>query len=114
VAKSRLEVGDELQPLLIIDRWGDRRIERFEANELPQARDKLAEFLRSAAGEEACALVYVGTVTEREGAILVEHGAAGKPEPEVLVQHFRPRRGRLRRFRLRGKLQPMAAGELPA
>ena len=113
MAKSRLEVGDELQPLLIIDRWGDRRIDRFEPDELPQARDKLAEF-RTAPGEEACALVYVGTVTDREGAILVEHGAAGKPDPEVLVQRFRPKRGPLRRFRLRGKLEPMAQGASPA
>jgi hypothetical protein len=114
VAKARLEVGDDLIPLLIIDRWGDRRIERFEPDVLPDAlsaaKERFADFLRSAGGEEECALVYLGR-DDGEEAILIERGGAGYGPPGVLVQRFRPRRGRFRGFKLIGKPKPVDAGE---
>ena len=108
VAKARLEVevGDELIPLLITDRWGDRRIDRFEPNALSDARAGFADFLKTAAGDESCALVHLGHVDDGEEEILIERGGAGYGPPEVFIQRFRPRRGRFRGFKLIGKPKP--------
>jgi hypothetical protein len=109
VAQARLEVGDELIPLLITDRWGDRRIDRFEPNGLSEARGRFEDFLKTAAGDESCALVYLGRVGDGDDAILIERGGAGYGPPELFIQRFRPRRGRFRGFKLIGKPKPAGA-----
>ena len=45
-----------------------------------------------------------------EEAIVIEHGQAGRAEAEVFAQRFRPRRGPLRGFKLRG--EPTPVGEI--
>ena len=109
IAESFLRLGQELDPIMITDRWGDRRVEEFGREDLEGARARLLEFLRTAAGEEDCALAYLGHVEHQE-AIVIEHGKAGRPEAEVLVQRFRPRRGPLRSFKLVG--EPTPVGQL--
>jgi hypothetical protein len=106
LAKSPLESGDDLAPMMIVQRWGDRWIERFDHRALSDAKAKFGTFLRGAAGDESCALVYLGHVGDREEAILVERGAAGESGAEVFVQRFRPRKGRFRGFKLVGELEP--------
>jgi hypothetical protein len=109
LAAVRLEMGDELIPLLITDRWGDRRIERFEAGDLADAKERFAEFVRSAAGDETCALVYPGADNGGEETILIERGGGGYGPPASFVQRFRSRRGRFRGFKLIGKPEPVEA-----
>jgi hypothetical protein len=109
IAESKLRAGERLGPFMITDRWGDRRVEELVA--VSDAKKKLGEFMRTAAGDERCALVYVGRVGVDEDAIVIERGEAGHGEVRVFVQHFRPRRGRLRRFKLVGQPQPTGTTE---
>jgi hypothetical protein len=109
LASVRLETGDELMPLLITDRWGDRRIERFEPDKLADAKESFAEFVRSAAGDETCALVYPSPDAGDEEAMLIERGGGGYGPPASFVQRFRSRRSRFRGFKLIGKPEPVAA-----
>jgi hypothetical protein len=95
---------------MITDRWGDRRVEQFEPEALQRAQTKLRDFMRTAAGDESCALVYVGPVADGDHAIVIECGRAGEREAAVFVQHFRPRR-RLRGFKLIGHAQPVGTTE---
>jgi hypothetical protein len=107
LASSPLEAGEELAPMMIVQRWGDRWIERFDHQALSDAKAKFGSFLRAAAGDESCALVYLGHVGDREEAILVERGSAGDGGAQVFVQRFRPRRSRFRGFKLVGELEPV-------
>jgi hypothetical protein len=111
IAESWLRTGKRLGLFMITDRWGDRRVEEFDDAALSDARKELGEFLRTAAGDERCVLVYVDRVGESEDAIVIERGQAGQGEAEVFVQHFRPRRGRLRPFKLIGQPQPARTTE---
>jgi hypothetical protein len=111
IAESRLCTGERLGPFMITDRWGDRRVEEFDIAALSDAKKKLGEFIRTAAGDERCVLVYVGRVGYDEDAIVIERGLAGRGEAQVFVQQFRPRRGRLRRFKLIGQAQPVGTME---
>jgi hypothetical protein len=111
IAESRLRTGERLGPFMITDRWGDRRVEEFDIAAISDAKKKLGEFMRTAAGDERCALVYVGRAGVDEDAIVIERGDAGHSEVRVFVQHFRPRRGRLRRFKLVGQAQPTGTTE---
>jgi hypothetical protein len=106
-AESVLRTGERLAPFMITDRWGDRRVEQFDTGALPDAVLSFGEFVRAAAGAETCVLVYVGRVGQGEEAIVIECGRAGNSEAEVFVQHFRPRRGRLRGFKLSGEPTPV-------
>jgi hypothetical protein len=99
---------------MITDRWGDRRVEQFDAAALPDAKEKLGEFVRTAAGDESCALVHIGRVGADEDAIVIERGAAGRGEVGVFVQHFRPKRGRLRPFKLIGRAEPVGTTQAVA
>lgn len=110
-AESSLRAGQELAPFMITDRWGDRRVEDFEADDLGGAQARLSDFLRTAAGDETCALVYIGRVGTDEEAIFVEHVRAGQQEAAVFVQRFRPKRGPLRRFKLLGDPTPLGETE---
>jgi hypothetical protein len=56
------------------------------------------------AGNERCALVHLAPVGLGEDAIVIEVAGPGAREAEVFVQWFRPKRGRLRGFRLIGEL----------
>ena len=106
-AESLLRSGESLSPFFLIDRLGDRRSEQFEDDALSEAKARLAEFLRTAAGDERCALVYVGRVGHDEDAIVIESGQPVRGEAEVYIQRFRPRRGRLRGFKLIGEPKPV-------
>jgi hypothetical protein len=110
-AESVLRTGERLAPFMIIDRWGDRRVEPFGTDALTEAKARFREFVRGAAGAEICALVYVGRVGHGEDAIVIECGQAGASQAEVLVQHFRPRRGRFRGFKLSGEPTPVAISD---
>jgi hypothetical protein len=111
IAESRLRTGERLGPFMITDRWGDRRVEEFDIGALSDAKKKLGGFMRAAAGDERCVLVYVGRVGVEEDAIVIERGEAGRGEVGVFVQHFRPRHGRLRRFKLIGQTEPVGTTE---
>jgi hypothetical protein len=113
IATSYLEAGEQMAPTMLADRWGDRRAEQFDRKDLGAAQQKLSEFLHGAAGDEACALVYIGRVRSDEDAIIIEYGQAGRSEAEVFVQRFRPRRGRLRRFKLIGQPTPVGTKDVP-
>ena len=110
-AESLLKGGGSLSPFMITDHWGDRRVEQFEPEALDAAQTSFRGFMRTAAGDESCALVYVGPVADDSDAIVVECGRAGEREAEVFVQHFRPRRSRLRGFKLIGHAQPVGTTE---
>ena len=112
VAEARLGVGDELMPILITDRWGDIRLERFDADALSEAKARFGDFLSTAAGVESCALVYLGRAGDGEEAIVIERGQAGDGDADVFVQRFRPRRGRFRGFKLIGKPEPVSDGDV--
>jgi hypothetical protein len=112
-AKARLELGDDLTPLLITDRWGDRRTERFGPDALADAKEQFAKFIRSSSGDETCALVHIGRDERGDEAILIERGGAGYGPSASFVQRFRPRRGRFRGFKLIGKPKPVDSGESP-
>jgi hypothetical protein len=114
VAKARLEVGDDLIPLLITDQSGDRRIERFGPGALSDAKEDFSDFVRYSAGDETCALVYLGRDDRGEEAILIDRGGAGYGPSATLVQRFRPRRGRFRGFQLIGKPEPVGSRESAA
>ena len=109
-AESLLEGGEDLSPFMITDRWGDRRVEQFGPEGLSGAKTRFREFIRTAAGDESCALVYVGPVADGDDAIVIECGQAGRTEAEVFVQNFRPR-GRLRGFKLLGEARPVGTTE---
>lgn len=109
IAESRLRSDPKLSPFVITDRLGDM-LEEFEPEDLGGAQARVSEFLRTAAGEETCALAYVGHTGRDEEAIIIEYGRAGQQEAEVFVQRFRPRRGPLRGFKLRG--EPTPVGEI--
>jgi hypothetical protein len=111
IAESRLCTGERLHPFMITDRWGDRRVEEFDIAALSDAKKKLGEFIRTAAGDERCVLVFVGRVGYDEDAIVIARGLAGRDDAQVFVQRFRPRRGRLRRFKLIGQAQPLGTAE---
>jgi hypothetical protein len=116
IAESYLETGDPVRPFMITDRWGDRRVEEFESEQfeggaVAGAKTRFREFVRSAAGDEQCALVYVVRPRDGEDEIVVERGHAGQPDAEVFVQRFRPKRGRLRRFKLIGDPRPVGTSE---
>ena len=110
-AESLLRDGESLGPFMITDRWGDRRVEQFEPEALHGAKTRFREFMRTAAGDESC---YVGPVADGDDAIVVECGEAGRREADVFVQHFRPRRGRLRGFKLLGQARPVGTTEAVA
>jgi hypothetical protein len=116
IAESLLEAGDPVHPFMITDRWGDRQVEGFEGEQfeggaVAGAKTRFREFVRAAAGDEQCALVYVVGRRDGEDEIVIERGHAGQPEVEVFVQRFRPRRGRLRRFKLIGEAKPVGTSE---
>jgi hypothetical protein len=111
IAESRLRTGERPGPFMITDRWGDRRVEAFDLAALPDAKKKLGEFMRTAAGDERCVLAYIGRVGHDEDAIVIERGEPGRGEVGVFVQHFRPRRGRVRRFKLIGQTEPVGTTE---
>jgi hypothetical protein len=110
LAKGRLQAGEELVPLLITERWGDRGVEHFEPHALEGARARFGEFRRAATGSASCALAHLGHVGLGEQAIIIELGRAGHAEAEVFFQRFRPRRGRLRGFKLIGDLTRAGEG----
>jgi hypothetical protein len=110
LVSSQLEAGEEVVPLVISERWGDRRVEHSGKEGLETARAQFVELVRRMAGDERCALVRVGHVGLGEDAILVEVAGPGAPEAEVFVQRFRPKRGPLRGFKLVG--EPSRAGTL--
>lgn len=101
-AASFLEGGKQLHPIVITDNWGDRRAEHFEETGLPGAKEKFGAFTGGAVSEQTCALVYARDAHRDEGAIVVELGLPGG-EPKTYVQRFRPRKGPLRGFKLRGE-----------
>jgi hypothetical protein len=111
IAESRLQAGEAMGPVMITDRWGDRRAEQFDVAALSDAKTRLREFVHTAAGDEQCVLVYLGRVGEGEEAILIERAKAGDEEAEVFVQRFRPRRGRFRAFKLIGELKAVGTTE---
>jgi hypothetical protein len=106
IAESRLRSGQELAPFMITDRLGDA-LEEFEGEDPGTGQARFREYVRTAAGDEACALVYVGHVDLDEEAIVIERGQAGRQEAELFVQRFRPRRGLLRGFKLVGEPTPV-------
>jgi hypothetical protein len=113
LVSSRLETGEEVAPLVITERWGDRRVEHSGhsgQDGLDSAREQFTELVRRMAGDERCALVHLGQVGLGEDAIVVEVAGPGAPEAEVFVQRFRPKRGPLRGFKLLG--EPSRAGTL--
>jgi hypothetical protein len=111
IAESQLRTDERLRPFMITERWGDRRVETFDPAALSDAKEKLRDFIRKAAGDERCVLVYLGRVGADEDAIVIERGEAGRGEAGVFVQHFRPRRGRVRRFKLIGQTEPVGTTE---
>ena len=111
IAESHLRSGHGLIPFMITDRWGDRRVEQFEREGPGGAQARFWDFVRTAAGDETCALVYVGRVDLDEEAIVIEHGQAGRQEADVFIQRFRPRRGPLRGFKLIGEPTPVGPTE---
>ena len=112
-AESVLRTGERLAPFMITDRWGDRRVEQFDTDALTDGKARFQEFVHGAGGAETCALVYVGRVGHGEDALVIECGQAGE-EAEVFVQRFRPRRGRLRGFKLSGQPTPVGTSESAA
>ena len=110
-AASFLKTGEQPQPILITDSWGDRRTEHFAETGLLGAREKFGAFVRGATGEETCALVYVGHVDLDEDAIVVELGQPGNEHAGMFIQRFRPRKGPLRGFKLRGELRAISPTE---
>jgi hypothetical protein len=110
----RLEAGEEVVPLVISERWGERRVEHSGTDGLDRTRERFAELVRRMAGNERCALVHLGRVGEGEEAIVVEVAGPGAPEAEVFVQKFRPRRGPLRGFKLIGDLYRAGSVSSPA
>jgi len=110
-AESLLKDGHPLAPFLITDHWGDRRVEQFEGEGLQGAKTRFRDFMRTAAGDESCALVYTGAVADADEAIVIECGQTGQREAEVFVQHYRARRGRLRGFKLVGEARPVGVTE---
>jgi hypothetical protein len=107
-AASFLRAGDEPHPVVITDNWGDRRTEQFEETGLLGAKEKFGALLGGTTTEQTCALVYISDVSREEGAIVVELGLPGEAEPKIYVQRFRPRKGPLRAFKLRGELREIS------
>jgi hypothetical protein len=110
-AAASLSAGAEPVPLLITDRWGDRQVQQFPDAGLPGAKAALGEFVRAAAGDESCALVYVALNGDDQPAIVVERGQAGRREADVFMQRFRRRRGWLHGFKLIGEPKHVGATE---
>jgi hypothetical protein len=106
VAVADLESGGEFAPIVVTKDWGDCQVERFGEDELERARMRMQELLRGAAGAGHCALAHLGQAGSGATAIAVELGRMGACESEAFVQHFRPRRGRFRPFKLIGGLVP--------
>ena len=77
-AESLLKDGHPLAPFLITDHWGDRRVEQFEGEGLQGAKTRFRDFMRTAAGDESCALVYTGAVADADEAIVIECGQTGQ------------------------------------
>jgi hypothetical protein len=112
-AASFLRQGDDAPTLLITDRSGDLRVEEFDG--ISPGRTRMVEFLRGAAGDASCALVFIGRVKLDESAIVIECGVEGSSEVEVFVQRFRPRKGRFRGFKLLGEIESIgAASPMPS
>jgi hypothetical protein len=111
VAKSRLEAGEDLIPLLITDRWGDLGTERFAPDALADAKQRFAEWIESASNGETCALVHLGRDEDGEEAIRIERGGDGYGPPASYVQRFRPKRGPFRGFKLVGKPELVDPGQ---
>jgi hypothetical protein len=110
-AASFLKEGEEPVPILITDSWGDRRTEHFAETGLLGAKEKFGAFVSGASGEQTCALVYIGHVDLDEDAIVVELGKPGEDDAAMFVQRFRPRKGPLRGFKLRGELRAISPEE---
>jgi hypothetical protein len=107
-AASFLKRGEDFDPILITDSWGDRRTEQFAETGLLGAKEKFGAFVRGATGEQTCALVYVGHVGDE---IVVELSQPEKDHAGMFVQRFRPRKGPLRGFKRRGKLRAISPTE---
>ena len=113
LARPTLEQGGYVVPLIILDRAGDRRVERFLDGGVSKAKARFGEILRTPS-DETCVLVYQGRVGhdgQNEPAILIEHGVAGGGTAMVFAQRFRARKGRFRRFKLVGGLSHKGATE---
>ena len=113
-AASFLKRGEEPDPMLITDRWGDRRAEYFSRTGLLGAKEKFGALVSGATGEQTCALVYIGHVDLDEDAIVVELGQPGRTDVGMFVQRFRPRKGPLRGFKLRGELRAIGPSQSQA
>jgi hypothetical protein len=112
LAKSRLAAGEELAPIILVERAGDHSSEQFAPDALDAARLRFAELLRSAGRADECALVRLGYVGRGDHAIVVELGRGGEEQADEFAQRFRPQRGRFRRFKLIGDLRPTGKGRL--
>lgn len=113
-AASFLKTGEQPQPILITDSWGDRRTEHFAETGLLGAKEKFGAFTGGATGDQICALVYIGHVGLDEDTIVVELGLPGEGDARMFVQRFRPRKGPLRGFQLRGELRAISPTKSPA
>ena len=111
LAESTLREGDDLAPLLVVERWGEREAERFGEGQLYEAKARLSELISSGAGNETYALAYLDRADDDQPAIVIERGLPGQPEAKTFVQRFRPRRGALRRFKRIGGLESVDESE---
>jgi len=89
--------GGPLTPFVIIERNGKREIARFLADQLEEALDKAATYVRSVplAGADICVLVYDGYMNTSEGKWDTIYAEALDSTGQITIvgQRYRPRTG---------------------
>jgi len=114
LAEARLRGGEDLAPLVVVERWAEFDVESFDQGALSEAEARFNDLIAHGPGNETYAWVHLERVDSGETVIVIKRGLPGRPEPEAFIQRFRSRRGPLRRFKRIGELKPVSAGEATA